>query len=217
MTLMMIPYTDYGHPRQCRHKSKKPEIVGRCGRQNMLRPYLKIWEWEWIFGRAVKAISSLGVRRPWSEQFWLTKYLFFSKSMSIFCTLFDHNLLRQTILLFFCFFITLVWARIVFVELELCCNILAEHRGAIHLTTFWQEIVKYLRFGKLEKWYFVRKIVLAYCAKSLSGDPEKVLNFGDQEFAIFFEITRSICDKWEIRIIFETECCFNLFLDTSEI
>ena len=31
----------------------------------MLRPYLKIWEWEWIFGRAVKVISSLGVRSPW--------------------------------------------------------------------------------------------------------------------------------------------------------
>ena len=28
--------------------------------------YLKIWEWEWIFGRAVKAISSLGVRSPCS-------------------------------------------------------------------------------------------------------------------------------------------------------
>ena len=38
--------------------------MGRCVRQNMLRPYLKIWEWEWIFGRAVKAISSLGVRSP---------------------------------------------------------------------------------------------------------------------------------------------------------
>ena len=36
--------------------------MGRCGRQNMLRPYLKIWEW--IFDRAVKAISSLGVRSP---------------------------------------------------------------------------------------------------------------------------------------------------------
>ena len=32
--------------------------MGQCGRQNMLRPYLKIWEWEWIFGHAVKAISS---------------------------------------------------------------------------------------------------------------------------------------------------------------
>ena len=40
--------------------------MGRCGRQNMLPPYLKIWEWEGIFGRAVKAISSLGVRSPWS-------------------------------------------------------------------------------------------------------------------------------------------------------
>ena len=54
---------------QWRHKSNKSENLGRCGRQNMLRPYLKIWEWEWIFGRAVKAISSLGVRSPWS--FWL--------------------------------------------------------------------------------------------------------------------------------------------------
>ena len=33
---------------QWRHKSKIPEKLGRCGRQNMLRPYLKIWEWEWI-------------------------------------------------------------------------------------------------------------------------------------------------------------------------
>ena len=51
---------------QWRHKSKISENLGRCGRQNMLPPYLKIWEWEWIFGRAVKAISSLGVRSPWS-------------------------------------------------------------------------------------------------------------------------------------------------------
>ena len=28
----------------------------------MLRPYLKILDWDFIFGRAVKAISSLGVR-----------------------------------------------------------------------------------------------------------------------------------------------------------
>ena len=47
-----------------RHKSKISEKLGRCGRQNMLRPYLKIWEWEWIFGRAVKTLSSLGVRSP---------------------------------------------------------------------------------------------------------------------------------------------------------
>jgi hypothetical protein len=52
---------------QWRHKSKKSENLGRCGWQNMLRPYLKIWEWEWIFGRAVKAISWPGVRSPWNE------------------------------------------------------------------------------------------------------------------------------------------------------
>ena len=48
--------TDYG-----RHKSKKSENLGLCGRQNMLWPYLKIWEWDLIFGRALKAISSLGI------------------------------------------------------------------------------------------------------------------------------------------------------------
>ena len=49
---------------QCRHKSKISEKFGRCGKQNMLPPYLKNWDWDWIFGRAVKAISSLGVRSP---------------------------------------------------------------------------------------------------------------------------------------------------------
>ena len=49
---------------QWRHKSKISEKLGRCGRQNMLRPYLNIWDWDWIFGRSVKAISSLGVRSP---------------------------------------------------------------------------------------------------------------------------------------------------------
>ena len=48
---------------QWRHKSKKSKILGRCGRQNMLRPHLKIWKWEVIYGRAVKMISSPGVRR----------------------------------------------------------------------------------------------------------------------------------------------------------
>ena len=33
----------------------------------MLRPYLKIWEWELIFGRAVKTISSPGVHSPCSK------------------------------------------------------------------------------------------------------------------------------------------------------
>ena len=49
---------------QWRHKSKISDKLGRCGRQNTLPPYLKIWDWDWIFGRAVKAISSLGVRSP---------------------------------------------------------------------------------------------------------------------------------------------------------
>ena len=49
---------------QWRHKSKISENLGQCGRQNMLPPYLKIWDWDWIFGRAVKDISSLGVRSP---------------------------------------------------------------------------------------------------------------------------------------------------------
>ena len=31
----------------------------------MLRPYLKIWDWDLIFGRAVKANSSMGVSSPW--------------------------------------------------------------------------------------------------------------------------------------------------------
>ena len=43
---------------------KISEKLGWCGRQNTLWPYLKIWEWEWIFGHAVNAISSLGVRSP---------------------------------------------------------------------------------------------------------------------------------------------------------
>ena len=39
---------------QWRHKSKISEKLGRCGRHNLLRPYLKIWEWEWIFGCTVQ-------------------------------------------------------------------------------------------------------------------------------------------------------------------
>ena len=37
-----------------------------CGWQNMHWLYLKIWKWEWIFGYSVKAISSPGVRSPWT-------------------------------------------------------------------------------------------------------------------------------------------------------
>ena len=31
-----------------RHKSEKSESLGQCGRQNMLQPYLKLMEWQWI-------------------------------------------------------------------------------------------------------------------------------------------------------------------------
>ena len=31
----------------------------------MLRPYLKIWVWDLIFGHAVEAIFSPAVRSPW--------------------------------------------------------------------------------------------------------------------------------------------------------
>ena len=48
-----------------RHKSKEYENLGWCRRQNMLQPYLKIWDWELIFSCAVKAISSPGVCSPW--------------------------------------------------------------------------------------------------------------------------------------------------------
>ena len=65
----LAPIQEYNIPRttdtQWRHKSKISEKLGRCGRQNMFWPYLKIWDWDWIFGRAVKATSSLGVRSPW--------------------------------------------------------------------------------------------------------------------------------------------------------
>ena len=61
-----IPWSGTSEPQTTdtrqRHKSKISEKLGRCGRQNMLWSYLKIWEL--IFGCAVKAISSLGVRSP---------------------------------------------------------------------------------------------------------------------------------------------------------
>ena len=71
---------------QWRHKSKKSEKSGRWGRQNMLPPYLKIWDWDWVFCRAVKAISSLGVRSPWarprrSRKFHIIMFAFKKPSM----------------------------------------------------------------------------------------------------------------------------------------
>ena len=67
---------------QWRHKSKISENLGRCSRQNMLQPYLKIWDLELIFGCVVKAISSLGVHGPWFGQYMANFY--FSESSEIF-------------------------------------------------------------------------------------------------------------------------------------
>ena len=77
--LPMLQYLDTrtGHPMKV--KSKISEKLGRCGRQNMLRPYLKIWDWNWIFGRAVKAISSLGVRSPWFSEWAFLESSFLRK------------------------------------------------------------------------------------------------------------------------------------------
>ena len=51
-------------PNEGMYKSKKYEKLGWCGRQNMLRAYLKILGWELIYWHAVKEISSPGVRSP---------------------------------------------------------------------------------------------------------------------------------------------------------
>ena len=78
MSWYRAPTTDT----QRRFKSKISEKLGRCGRQNMLWPYLKIWEWEWIFGCAVKAISSLGIHSPcyWSKLWW---FVFFQAGLAV--------------------------------------------------------------------------------------------------------------------------------------
>ena len=44
---------------------RNPKFWADSGRQSMLRPYRKIWDWDLIFGRAMKAIFSLGVCCPW--------------------------------------------------------------------------------------------------------------------------------------------------------
>ena len=69
---------------QWRHKLKKSENLGQCGRQNMLRPCQNIWEWELIFGLAVKAIFLPGVRSPccyswlYYELFWMCLFVYCS-------------------------------------------------------------------------------------------------------------------------------------------
>ena len=93
---------------QWRHISKKYENLGRCGRQNMLRPYLKIWDWEWIFGPAVLAISSLGIR---SLLLLLTPYFLFCLPWGQLRLLFFSKKLIQTIINNIFYNIHLVGAR----------------------------------------------------------------------------------------------------------
>ena len=47
---------------------------------------------------------------------------------------------------------------------------------------------KYIKPKKIEKWYFVTKIVLTYVRKNCSSDPEKLLKFEAEgrEFAKCF-------------------------------
>ena len=98
---------------QWRHKSKISEKLGWCGRQNMLRPYLKIWDWDWIFGRAVKAISSLGVRSPWfvPNEFWkwasiIRKILGFTTSPSTLWVNGSHHLQQK-------YYVSKMWGHFV--------------------------------------------------------------------------------------------------------
>ena len=77
----------------------------------MLRPYLKIWKWEWIFGRAVKAISSPGVRSlcVWAKR-WLPfahSCIYFAKAESFLKLYFYIYFLCHTVfsrnILWYCF------------------------------------------------------------------------------------------------------------------
>ena len=57
----------------------------------MLRPYLNIWEWELIFGRSVKAISSSGIRSPWLQ----VKFIYSEKATN-FCEISTEDLTGTT-------------------------------------------------------------------------------------------------------------------------
>ena len=67
---------------QWRHELNKSENLGWWGWQNMLRPYLKICEWEWIFGCAVKAFSLPGVLSPWIVP-WVWNWFFENSSREL--------------------------------------------------------------------------------------------------------------------------------------
>ena len=68
---------------QWRHKSEKSKILGRYGRHKYGSAILKIWDWDLIFGRAMKAIFSPDVRSPWFFNLFAT-YLGSCKLYSLF-------------------------------------------------------------------------------------------------------------------------------------
>ena len=72
------------------YKSKISEKLGRCGKKNMLRPYLEIWDWNWILGCAVKAIFSLGVLSPWLIQYKM--YLVKTKCYTLYACQYNSQL-----------------------------------------------------------------------------------------------------------------------------
>ena len=79
---------------QWRPKSNISKKLGWYGRANMLRPYLKIWDWDGILGRAVKAISSLGVHSPC---YLVKKCLFPIDALVVWCPTWSKNLGRTLV------------------------------------------------------------------------------------------------------------------------
>ena len=70
------------------------------------------------------------------------------------------------------------------------------------------------------QWYFVTKIVLTYCEKKIVLVIEK--NFWNSRLKAknlqnFWDHQNNLFKQWKVRTIFETECCFDLFLEVSQI
>ena len=73
--------------------------------------------------------------------------------------------------------------------------------------------------GMRKKWYFVTKIVVTYCEKTLFYWLRKTIEIQGWSPRIckYFEITRTICSNSERSEQFlATECFFNLFLEVPQ-
>ena len=84
-------------PNEGAHKSQIFEKLGRCGRQNMLRPYLKIWDWvefstmQWrlfpfwvsVVGGSSDSASAYRRKQRWNP-LWETKTLVGNRSFCLF-------------------------------------------------------------------------------------------------------------------------------------